>query len=70
LPRPGLSWSDDPFILLSTEVVLADRATHEIALFDDVISVNHASGGLHVSPGDPTVYAWADLSAGVYRVRF
>lgn len=59
-----------------SEAVLVNRTDRSVSIFDDVISENVGSGGLHRAQQDPTLYAWCGVTAGttgggvVYRISF
>lgn len=68
---------DDSTLMVSSisdagtaQVLLINLSDNSTSIFDDVISANHESGGLHRAKDVPTDYAWADRTAGVYRVGF
>lgn len=57
-----------------SEVVLVNRTDDTTTVFDDVISANVGSGGLHRAQQVATEYAWCGVTTGsggtVYRVDF
>jgi len=58
-----------------SEAVLVNRTDRSTSIFDDVISANVGSGGLHRAQGVPTLYAWCGVTSTtsggvVYRISF
>lgn len=53
----------------TAQVLLITLSDLSSTTFDEGLSANSNSGGLHQAPSAPGTYTWADVQTGIYRVQ-